>query len=168
MRTFQRISRLIRPSIGLPVLAALAVVGMLVLALGCGPDRGEGAATTAPAVSPRLADIPVPAGFKFNANESSDRVASGFRFVRHLYEGGANVRQVSEFYRRGMPQLGWIKVEESLVGGRQRLMFEKNTETCHISIWDDWGTKVLIQVMPLGGRPSVSADTPAGAAGTSP
>ena len=29
MRTFQRISRLIRPAIGLPVLAALAILGLM-------------------------------------------------------------------------------------------------------------------------------------------
>ena len=151
MRTFQRISRLIRPAIGLPVLAALAILGLLVMALGCGQKR-EVAATTAPAVNPRLQDVPVPAGFKFKADRSSDRAVGGFRFVRHLFEGGAPVRQVSEFYRRTMPVLGWGMLEENFVSGRRRLLFEKGNDTCHISVWDDWGTKVLIQVLPRGAR----------------
>ena len=156
MRTFQRISRLIRPAIGLPVLAALAILGLMVMAMGCGEKR-EVAATTAPAVNPRLKDVPVPAGFKFKTDQSSDRAVGGFRFVRHLYEGGATVRQVSEFYRRNMPVLGWRSLEASLVSGRQRLLFDKGNDTCHISVWDDWGTKVLIQVLPRSTRPAAAA-----------
>lgn len=151
MRTFQRISRLIRPAIGLPVLAALAILGLMVMAMGCGEKR-EVAATTAPAVNPRLRDVPVPAGFKFKTDQSSDRAVGGFRFVRHMYEGGATVRQVSDFYRRNMPLLGWRTLEESFVSGRRRLLFDKGNDTCHISVWDDWGTKVLIQVLPRSTR----------------
>jgi len=166
MRTFQRISRLIRPAIGLPVLAALALVGLLVMALGCGEKR-EVAATTAPAVNPRLRDVPVPAGFTFKAGQSSDRAVGGFRFVRHLYEGGATVRQVSEFYRRNMPPLGWRMLEENFVSGRRRLLYDKGNDTCHISVWDDWGTKVLIQVLPRGAR-RIRPAAPAPSAGTTP
>ena len=166
MRTFQRISRLIRPAIGLPVLAALAIVGLLVMALGCGEKR-EAAATTAPAVNPRLRDVPVPAGFKFKTGQSSDRAVGGFRLVRHLYEGGATVRQVSEFYRRNMPVLGWRMIEENFVSGRRRLLYDKGNDTCHISVWDDWGTKVLIQVLPQGARRTRPA-APAPSAGTTP
>jgi len=151
MRTFQRISRLIRPAIGLPVLAALALVGLMVMALGCGEKR-EVAATTAPAVNPRLQDVPVPAGFKFKTDRSRDRAVGGFRFVEHFYEGNASVRQVSDFYRRHMPLLGWRMLEENFVSGRRRLLYDKGNDTCHISVWDDWGTKVLIQVLPRGAR----------------
>jgi hypothetical protein len=161
MRTYQRIARLVCPAVGLPALAALAIVGMLVLALGCGPDR-EPAASTTPSVNPRLPDVPVPAGFKFRPDDSMDRMVGGFRYIRHMYEGGAKVRQVSDFYRRGMPQLGWAKVEENFSSGRQRLIFEKGNDTCHLSVWDDWGTKVMIQVMPKGARPATPNGSPAG------
>jgi len=155
MRTFQRIARLIRPSIGLPLLAGFALLGLVLLSLGCNEEGGR-AATAAPAVNPRLPDVPVPAGFVFKANESQERQARGFRFVRHSYKGDATVRQVTDFYREYMPRMGWRLLEESLVRGRQRLMFEKGSDTCHVSIWDDWGTHVLIQVMPSGGRPSAN------------
>ncbi len=153
MRTFQRIARLIQPAIGLPVLAALALAGLVVLALGCSGEGERGAAASAPALAPRVADVPVPAGFKFNEQESLDRLANGLRFIRHLYEDGAKVRQVAEFYRRVMAPAGWTLVEESFVSGMQRFHFEKGRESCHISIWDDWGTKLLIQVFPAGGKP---------------
>ena len=153
MRTFQRIARLIRPAIGLPVLAALALVGLVVLALGCGGEGERGPAAPAPALAPRVADVPVPANFKFDGQESKDRKAGELRFVQHLYKGGAPVRQVAEFYRRQMPSAGWTPVEESFSSGRQRFQFEKGAESCHLSVWDDWGTKLLIQVFPRGGRP---------------
>ena len=160
MRIFQRIARLIRPAIGLPVLAGLAILGVLVLALGCGEKR-ETAATAAPSINPRLPDVPVPAGFKFKSDQSRDRTVGQFRFVEHHYEGNVSVRQVSDFYRRNMPVLGWTTLEENFVSGRQRLLFEKGNDTCHISVWDDWGTKVLIQVLPRGTGHSATNPKPA-------
>jgi len=155
MRTFQRVARLIRPAIGLPVLAGLAILGLMVLTLGCNEDRGR-AAAAAPAVNPRLPDVPVPAGFTFKSDQSTERRARGFRFVRHYYTGGATVRQVAEFYRDIMPRAGWTPIEENLVSGRQRMLFEKGNDTCHVSIWEDWGTRLLIQVLPSGSRPAVN------------
>jgi len=157
MRTFQRVARLIRPAIGLPVLAALAIFGIMWMALGCNEEKGR-AAAAAPAVNPRLPDVPVPAGFTFQPKDSTERRARGFRFVRHYYKGGATIRQVAEFYRDVMPRVGWRTVEENLVSGKQRMVFEKGNDTCHISLWEDWGTRLLIQVLPSGGRPA--ADTP--------
>jgi len=155
MRTFQRIARLIRPAVGLPVLAGLAIVGLLVVALGCNEDGGR-AATAAPAVNPRLPDVPVPAGFSFDAGRSKERRARGFRFVEHHYKGDATVRQVTDFYRDIMPRVGWNMVEETFVSGRQRMLFEKGNDNCHVSIWEDWGTRLMIQVMPSGGRPAAN------------
>jgi len=152
MRTFQRISRLIRPAVALPVLAGLALAGLLVLALGCGEER-QPPASTASAMSPRLPDVPVPAGFKFKPDKSGDRISGGLRVVEHLYEGDEPLRRVSEFYRTMMPPIGWTQKEETLNAGRQRFQFEKGNEVCYVSVYDDWGTKVLIQVFPKGTRP---------------
>lgn len=154
MRTFQRISRFIRPAVGLPVLAGLALLGLMVLAMGCGEERG--AAAAAPSVNPRLPDIPVPAGFEFLEKDSYDSVIAGRRQVLHYYKGNATVRQVAEFYRRSMRALGWAQASETFVQGKQRIRFEKGTETCHISVWDDWGTKIQIYVLPSSFR---SAET---------
>jgi len=159
MRTFQRIARLIRPAVGLPILAGLAIVGLMVVTLGCNEDRGR-AATAAPAVNPRLPDVPVPAGFSFDAGRSKERRARGFRFVEHHYKGDATVRQVADFYRDTMPRAGWNMVEENFVSGRQRMLFAKGHDNCHLSIWEDWGTRLLIQVMPSGGRPAADPAAP--------
>jgi len=159
MRTFQRIARLIRPSIGLPLLSGLALVGLLILGLGCGQER-EPPASATPSMTPRLQDVPVPAGFQFNAGKSGDRLSGGFRVVEHLYEGGATVRRVAEFYRQLMPVHGWTKREESFAGGTQRFAFEKGHDTCYISIYDDWGTKLLIHVYPRGPRSPETETSP--------
>jgi len=84
MRTFQRIARLIGPAVGLPLLAGLGLAGLVLMALGCGEEAARPAAA-APAVNPRLPDVPVPAGFKFQADQSTERRVRGFRFVRHYY-----------------------------------------------------------------------------------
>jgi hypothetical protein len=156
MRTFQRVSRLIRPSIGLPVLAGLALVGLLVASLGCdGNGRGE---RTLP---PKWSDIPIAPGFEIVPGKSNDTTAGGNRRVSHVYKGDAKVPVVSEYYRRHMPELGWTLVRESFVGGRQRFMFNKANESCHIIVYDDWGTKVQIEVWPFGARTAETHPAPA-------
>jgi hypothetical protein len=151
---------LIRPAVALPVLAALALAGLMVMALGCGPTK-EPPAAAAPAINPRLPDVPVPFGFKFNTEDSYDRVTGGFRSVKHVYEGNAALRQISEFYRQQMPAFGWTQKEENFGSGTQRFVFEKANDVCYVSIWDDWGMKLLIQVMPKGARPSEAPPNPA-------
>jgi hypothetical protein len=151
MRTFQRLGRWIRPSVALPLLAALGLVGFVMLAHGCGPDRN--APMPPPAINPRLPDVPVPFGFKFDVERSYDRLVGSTRVAEHLYTGDATIQQVAAFYRLHMNTYGWTVKEENLSGGRQRFTFEKGADNCYISIWDDWGTKVLIKVMAKGTKP---------------
>lgn len=160
MRTFQRIARLIRPAVAVPVMVVLALVGILVLALGCGGEDREPAATVSPTIRPRLRDVPVPAGFKFIANKSSDRMVDGLRFVEHMYGGDATVRSVSDWYRRGMPTLGWKLLEERFEKSRQRFFYEKGNENCYISVYDDWGTKIFIRIAPISARPAEPRPAP--------
>jgi len=159
MRTFQRVSRFIRPSVAMPMLALLALGGLTVLVLGCGQTR-ENPAAAAPAINPKLPDVPVPFGFKFDTGKSYDKVTSGFRDVKHLYEGDTPVPQVAEFYRLHMPQYGWTLKEESFVGARQRFTFQKAAESCYVSVWDDWGTKVLVQVLTGTATPPAATLAP--------
>jgi hypothetical protein len=148
MRTFQRVARLIRPAIALPVLAALGLAGLMVLSQGCGPQKTFPMDTTF--VNPGLPDVPVPTGTKFSTNDSYQRLTEGHRSVRHFYEVDWPLRDVSAFYRKHMPEFGWTMKEDTLSSGTQRFMFSKASDVCYISIWDNWGIKLLIQIMPMG------------------
>ena len=152
MRTFQRVSRILRPAIGLPVLAGLALVGLLVMSQGCDGDKRGGET-----IPPKFTDIPIPAGFEIVPGKSNDTVMGGNRRISHMYKGDAEAPLVAEYYRRHMPELGWTLVRENLVSGRQRFMFNKGNESCHVMVYDDWGTKIQIEVWPAGGR---AAETP--------
>jgi len=158
MRTFQRVSRVLRPAVGLPVLAGLALVGLVVMSLGCDGNKRE------EPIPPKFADIPIPAGFKIIADRSNDRVVGGDRRISHVYGGDAKRGPVVEYYRRQMPGLGWVLVQESLVSSRQRFMFNKGNETCHIMVYDDWGTKIQVEVWPAGVRTAEPQPATTGAA----
>ncbi len=149
MRTFQRIARLIRPAVALPTLAALALAGMVVLGLGCGgPERRENP-------PPHLMrDVPVPAGFQFVPKESTDRSTAGVRLISHLYKGQAPVRETADFYARAMPARGWTLRDRTFNRGKERLVFEKGRETAYVTLWDDWGAKLMVQVYPQGMGPT--------------
>jgi hypothetical protein len=158
MRTFQRVARHIRPVIALPLLAGLGLVGLLVLSQGCGPTKTFPMDTTF--VNPVLPDVPVPTGTKFNMNESYQRLTGGARDVRHYYEVDWPLRDVSAFYRKHMPEFGWAMKEDNLSNSRQRFMFSKGNDICYVSIWDSWGVKLLVQVIPTG----VKSNEPVGRA----
>jgi hypothetical protein len=149
MRTFQRIGRWVRPWAVLPLLSALGLAGFVMLAHGCGPDNRMPEVS----VNPRLPDVPVPFGFKFEVDRSTDRVIGTARTAEHLYSGDTSVAQTTQFYRLHMSTYGWTLKDQSLSAGRQRFMYEKGPDTCYVSVWDDWGTKLLINVMQKGAGP---------------
>ena len=104
----------------------------------------------------RIADVPVPYKFKLDIKQSTDETAGNVRKVSHLYKGGLgslNVHETTDWYRQAMPTRGWQPVREGLQDATERLVYEKGDETCYVSIWDDWGTKVLIQILPKGTEP---------------
>jgi hypothetical protein len=145
-----------RPAIVLPVLAVLGLAGLMALSQGCGPQKTFPMDTTF--VNPGVPDVPVPTGTKFITNDSYQRLTEGYRSVRHFYEVDWPLRDVAAFYRKHMPEFGWTLKEDNLINGTQRFMFLKGSDICHISIWDSWGVKLLIQVMPMG----VKAPEPVG------
>jgi len=158
MRTFQRVARLIRPAIALPILAGLGLVGLLILSQGCGNPK------TLPLnevyVNPSVPDLPIPTGTKFSTNGSYQYLTGGVRNVRHYYETEWSIREIAAFYRAHMPEYGWAMKEDNLSSGTQRFVFSKGGETCYVSIWDSWGVKLLLQVLPTGVRPSEPAARP--------
>ena len=95
----------------------------------------------------------MPFGFHFDVNQSSRPRRRHDPAAEHLYSGDASLAQVAAFYRLHMGSYGWTLKEENLSGGRQRFTYEKGPDNCYISIWDDWGTKLLVKVMAKGTGP---------------
>jgi hypothetical protein len=143
-------SRAALPAVGTAALVALAT------AAGCDWFNRRSEPPTAPPPVSRIPDVPVPVGFKFDAGQSNDRIGGDVRVVVHTYKGGLgsmNVAETCEWYRQSMPGNGWQKMEESFSDKCHRFLFVKGNENCWISIWDDWGTKILIQIFPKGAKP---------------
>jgi hypothetical protein len=142
-------------------LVPVAVAAVAALAAGC--DWGNKRDDNPPPVVSRIADVPVPYGFKLDAKASSDEAAGAVRRVSHLYKGGLgslNLAETTDWYRQSMPAHGWQPAREEFKNATQRFVYDKGDETCYVSIWDDWGTKVLIQVFPKGSQPLPTTSGP--------
>ncbi|HUS47719.1 MAG TPA: hypothetical protein VNA25_21450 [Phycisphaerae bacterium] len=138
----------------------LAVVFGLIA--GCNETK---TATTGPAgpveelqaqVRPPLSDVPMPVKFKYKDNKSRSFDVPGIRFVDHVYTGPSEKFAVARFFRNQMPLSGWSRKTETQVQGIVKQEFDKDGETCRITLSDHGlfgGTKVQVEVYPSGRAP---------------
>jgi hypothetical protein len=122
-----------------------------------GAPRASGAPDGLVAQSrPPIPDLPVPLNFELDESKSRNFLAagSGSRYVDHVYTGPADKFAVARFYKRQMPVNRWRLETDNFVQGKVILQFQKESETCQITISDagGWsGTRVEIQLF-AGGR----------------
>jgi hypothetical protein len=126
-----------------PILAAGSLLGALAL---CGCTGGERYATEeqAKAVQAPLAtathfqvsDIPVPAIFSFDRNNSVISTSNKERSANLVYKGRAHIERVANFYRDMMPLQAWEHKRTQVVGSRYILEFVKGKvqERCSVTI----------------------------------
>lgn len=97
-------------------------------------------------------DVPVPDGFNFIASESFAFQTNDVRVGVLKYQGRANPDAIILFYKEQMPLYNW-KTINIVEYGRRVLNFEKNDQTCAVTI-DAKGSKVflVIVVSPRSGR----------------
>ena len=76
-------------------------------------------------------DVPVPANFVHNQNESYAYVTGNARTISMKYIGSARTDDLSDFYRKQMSQFGWI---ERIAYGKNIIVFQKQSEKCEIVI----------------------------------
>lgn len=137
--------------------ALLAVVGVGGLGLGMtGCTQGVSSAALIPAVSPPVADVPIPAGF-YMASESRSSVtpATSLRFVDHYYKGSDSYMPVVRFYRDQLPAKGWTLVSQQQIGDKVVLNYTKGSEDLTITI--DEGvrhTHVNARIVPSSRGPA--------------
>ena len=113
---------------------ALGLGGMLVLG-GCATapvtDRQ---AILAASQTPYATDIPLPRGFVLVDQSSEDWSSGSLRYLRHHYRGRADKHAVRVFYREQMVLVRWTPVSESSIHGSSTLSFERDDETCVVTV----------------------------------
>jgi hypothetical protein len=115
---------------------------------------------------PPIPDLPVPIGFHLDENRSRNLSAAGFRWVDHVYKGGADKFSVARFYRRQMPINRWVLMTDQFMQGDIILEFDKGTQRCRVIASDgSWlhRCRVKVQLFPKG---RVQGPNTTGAKGT--
>ncbi|MFA6384356.1 MAG: hypothetical protein WCY10_03175 [Candidatus Omnitrophota bacterium] len=96
-----------------------------------------------PAATLRYPDIPVPAGFNLLSQQSYSFENAGIRVALMKYKGRGTLDQVLNFYKAQMPISNWNLLNISEFGNRM-LNFERDTETCIITMQPQFGGSTLI------------------------
>ncbi len=147
-----------------------SAVAWAVAMCGCGgqqsqksnPTEGAYRQVSAPVeliaqARPPIPDIPVPVGFKLDEGRSRNFAAGVYRYVDHLYKGGADKFAVARFYKRHMPISRWVLMTDMFAQGNIMLQFEKETQRCQVVASDgDMWNRCYIKVQswttgPMGG-----------------
>lgn len=140
------------------MMLALAAL-MTAAAPGCvfAPAGGRGGRLS-PALYPRERDVPMPEVMRFVPQASEDYRDGRRRvYVRHRYIGDAHKDSVRAFFRRHMPLTRWALVSDANHQGYYILRFEKESESCEITIKDaprdgSGNTLVDVRITPLERR----------------
>lgn len=127
----------------------ISTIFCLLFLAGCATTTTKSSdPTQVPALEPaaflKFSDIPVPAVFKFAPEESYAFQTTGFRAGLLKYNGKAAGEQAVVFFKEQMPLYNW-QLLNIVEHGRRMLSFEKENETCIITI-DEKGNQANITV----------------------
>ena len=130
------------------IFSLLTTLYCLLLLTGCATTSKSSDPTQVPALEPaallKFSDIPVPAVFKFAPEESYAFQTTGFRAGLLKYTGKATGEQAVVFFKEQMPLYNW-QLLNIVEHGRRMISFEKENETCIITI-DEKANKAGITV----------------------
>ena len=119
---------------GLFGVTALAV---LAASAGCVESKRAGDGVRLTTARPIEPDIPIPQGFRLVESAGEDRSTGTRRlYLRHDYRGRADKHRARDFYREQMPLSRWTLMSDGNVKGDIQMRFEKQTESCTITITD--------------------------------
>lgn len=79
-------------------------------------------------------DVPVPANFDYRPDKSWAYITGSVRTTSIKYIGSARTEDLLEFYRKQMPQSGWMEKMTLGVDSKKAVGFQKNYEQCRIII----------------------------------
>ena len=86
--------------------------------------------------NPPIADVPLPARFRLDEEQSWSRVTGGVRRIEHHYYGPADKFAVWRFFKKRMPEQQWTLVRDEYSNGGVRMDFDKASERCLVTISD--------------------------------
>ncbi len=120
----------------------------------------------APLTIPDFEDVPVPAGFTKNANESVLVETPTFRIGLLVYEGKAETSALAEFFKVNMRANGW-QMLSSFLGKEAQMVFVKGDRSSLITVTQKpAGTRLEVRVGTS--LPPTSAPPAPGSASPSP
>ena len=97
--------------------------------------------------NPLIPDVPMPVGFKADAEKSNWRYDGRVRVVHHVYDGYAKQGDAVEFYQRTLPDYHWSMVDIQSVGDSTVLHYIKGPERLAVTIDMTWGvTNIKIDI----------------------
>lgn len=113
-----------------------------------------------PAATLKMQDVPIPSGFVFVPEESYAFQSTNFRAGLLRYKGKGAGDQVIIFFKEQMPMYGWNLV--NIVEYERRLLsFEKNQETCIITVeGKDNRSVITVSIAPKSQAAPRKADKP--------
>ena len=93
----------------------------------------------------KFGDIPVPSGFKLLPQNSYSFENSGIRVGLLKYQGKGDPEQLINFYKEQMVMYNW-RLLNIVEFGERMLNFDRDQETCIITIQPKGGKNLLITV----------------------
>ena len=143
----------------LKLVFTLAVCALVVIAAGCarttastaGTETGEGQAVmTGIPLAPdfRIADIPVPADFQFQRDDSFVFQNALLDVGRMQYSGKADIGDVAQFFLDEMPRYNWTLLSVSELR-TITMFFDKEDKSCQVLLSPKVrGTQIEITFFP--------------------
>jgi hypothetical protein len=98
-----------------------------------------------------IPDLPVPIGFDFEEDESTNVTPGTIRFLDHVYTGREDKFAVARFYLREMPRHDWTLEHDLFIRGDRSMDFTRPGEACRVRITGGGGlsrTRVRILLWP--------------------
>ena len=134
------------------VVLSVLVAGMWGLLTGCaGQDVDATQPALAAALTPPIADVPIPRGFRMESRSSARVIpGSNVRIVDHYYKGHADLLPVVRFYRDRLPENGWVLTSQQQMPGDQFVLtYTKAHEDLAVSIMPGtFDMHIRVQIMP--------------------
>lgn len=109
------------------------------------PMGMSGLASLEPQAILKFGDIPVPVGFKLLSNDSYCFENAGMRVGMLRYQGRASANLVTNFYKEQMPMYNW-RLLNVVEYGQRILNFDRDNETCIITLLPKWNKQVLVTI----------------------